>query len=424
MSKSFKMVEWAAGANIYEVNIRQYTQEGTFNAFAKHLPRLKDMGIKILWLMPVTPISIEKRQGTLGSYYACSNYTSINPEFGTIDDFKQFVHDVHAMDMKIIIDWVANHTGYDHHWVKENPEYYLKDADGNFTEENGWMDVIDLDYTNNDMRRAMIASMKFWVNECDIDGFRCDMAHLVPLDFWQDARTECDAVKNLFWLAECDEPSYLNVFDTSYAWNWMHVSEKLARGEVQLSSMMDVLHIYEAQKDGPCKLFFTSNHDENSWNGTEYEKYGTAVKAFAIFTATWPGMSLIYSGQELPNYKRLKFFDKDEINWGNEKPSLQEFYKTLFSLRYGNRVLKPGINFFVLTADDSNNILSYIFENGDSKILVLINFSSTGKKRITLTHSLLKGGFENIFSGLQYNFSETESFELQEWEALVYEGVV
>ena len=413
------MTGWAEGANIYEVNIRQYTHEGTFNAFARHLPRLKDMGIKILWLMPVTPISSEKRQGTLGSYYACSSYTSINPEFGNMDDFKNLVAEAHASGMKIIIDWVANHTGYDHPWTKEYPAYYIKDSEGNFTEENGWMDVIDLDYTNSDLRNAMIASMKFWVEECDIDGFRCDMAHLVPLDFWKKARTICDAEKKLFWLAECDEPEYLNVFDITYAWNWMHISEKLARGEAKLSAMMDVLHIYEAQKKAPCKLFFTANHDENSWNGTEYEKYGAAVKAFAVFAATWPGMPLIYSGQELPNYKRLKFFDKDELAWNNEKPALHEFYKTLFSLHRSNVSMQPGINFFVLMQDNAG-VFACISSNGKNKMLVLINFSSAGKKKIILEHPLLKGTFKNIFSGITYHFTEIQSFELQEWEAIVY----
>ena len=412
------MVTWADGANIYEVNIRQYTAEGNFKAFAEHLPRLKDMGVKILWLMPVTPISIENRQGTLGSYYACSSYTSINPEFGTMDDFKDLVKQVHALDMKIIIDWVANHTGCDHYWTKEHPEYYLKDDKGNFTERNGWNDVIDLNFGNDDMRNAMIEAMKFWVDECNIDGFRCDMAHLVPLDFWKKTRKKCDKIKSLFWLAECDEPDYLEVFDISYAWNWMHISGKLVKGEATLYSMMNVLYAYPSKY--PSKLFFTSNHDENSWNGTEYEKYGPAAKAFAIFSATWQGLFLLYSGQELPNTKRLHFFDKDEIAWGAESPALHGFYKTLLSLRTNNKALHGNADFFLLSASDSDNMLAYMYKKGKSTVFVLINFSPDGQKKIMLTHPALKGKFKNIFSGLEYSFAETQEFELQEWEAIVY----
>ncbi|MCW3086841.1 MAG: 1,4-alpha-glucan branching protein, partial [Sediminibacterium sp.] len=230
MRKDFSMVSWAEGSNIYEVNIRQYTEEGSFAAFGKHLPRLRAMGVEILWLMPVTPISEKIRQGTLGSYYACSSYTDTNPEFGTAADFKTLVQEAHALGFKLIIDWVANHTGWDHSWTVRHPEWYLHDAEGNFTDKHGWHDVIDLDFTNNDMRAAMTDAMQYWVREFDIDGFRCDMAHLVPLDFWKDARTKCDALKPLFWLAECEVIAYHDVFDTSYAWWWMHVTEDHAKG--------------------------------------------------------------------------------------------------------------------------------------------------------------------------------------------------
>ena len=181
MSALFKQLEWANSANIYEVNTRQYTPEGTFNAFAKHLPRLQDMGVEILWFMPVTPISLEGRQGSLGSYYAVADYTGINPEYGTLEDFVNLINDAHQRGMRVIIDWVANHTGLDNAWTKKYPDWYKRDAEGNFMEANGWVDVIDLNYENADMRKAMIAAMKYWISEADIDGFRCDMAHLVPL---------------------------------------------------------------------------------------------------------------------------------------------------------------------------------------------------------------------------------------------------
>lgn len=188
MYRRFTPVAWTSGSNIYEINIRQYTAAGTFYAFAEHLPRLRDMGVEILWFMPITPISKDVRQGTLGSYYACSDYKAINPEFGTLADFKRLVQKAHDLGFKVIIDWVANHTGWDHVWTKTNPGFFKRNSEGKFYDTNGWHDVIDLNFYDQHLRKAMIDAMRFWVKECDIDGFRCDMAHLVPLDFWRQAR--------------------------------------------------------------------------------------------------------------------------------------------------------------------------------------------------------------------------------------------
>ena len=360
MAENIYTNEWKNSANIYEVNIRQYTNEGTFNAFAKNLPRLKDMGVKILWLMPVTPISEEKRQGSLGSYYACSDYVSINPEFGDIDDFKNLVQQAHDLDMKLIIDWVANHTGCDHHWRNEHADWYEHDAAGNFIERHGWVDVIDLNYQNKNMRAAMIECMKYWITECDIDGFRCDMAHLVPLDFWVEAKQQCETIKQLFWLAECEVPEYHKVFDVTYAWRWMHATENLVKNYGSLQDIKDVLKVYQDYPKDALKLLFTSNHDENTWNGTEYEKYGEAAKAFAVFTFTWACMPLIYSGQELPNLKRLKFFDKDFIEWNNNQPELEDFYKRLLTLKSSNKALHETGNINVLPTEFNERIFAFL----------------------------------------------------------------
>ncbi|HQD11087.1 MAG TPA: alpha-amylase family glycosyl hydrolase, partial [Flavihumibacter sp.] len=224
-SSGFVPLSWTHHSNIYEVNLRQYTLEGSFNAFARELPRLQNMGVQILWFMPITPIAIDKRKGTLGSYYACGDYTSTNPEYGSLDDFRQLVQQAHELGMKVIIDWVANHTGYGHTWTLTHPEYFRKNERGEFYDANGWDDVIDLDYTNVDMRHAMMDAMDFWVRETDIDGFRCDMAMLVPLDFWVEARRQLDQRKKLFWLAECEELNYHDAFDATYAWEWMHKIE-------------------------------------------------------------------------------------------------------------------------------------------------------------------------------------------------------
>lgn len=417
MSNRFTIVSWAKSATIYEVNIRQYTAEGSFNAFAAQLPRLKEMGIDILWLMPVTPISVAERQGSLGSYYACSSYTDINPEFGTKADFHALVEQTHALGMKLIIDWVANHTGFDHHWTDEHPEWYIKDEDGNFTERNGWKDVIDLDFNQTAMREAMISAMQYWVREFNIDGFRCDMAHLVPLHFWIAARTACDAIKPLYWLAECEEVNYHEAFDTSYAWWWMHTTEKFVKGEAGLHEVREVLHAYNQYPQGASKLFFTSNHDENSWNGTEYEKYGLCAKAWAVFTCTWQGMPLIYSGQENPNLKRLAFFDKDLIEW-KATPALHDFYSNLLQLRKNNQALTEGETFILPTA--SSFVMAYFRKKNHQLVLVLLNLSGTERVTIPVTHEWLPGKYYQLFSAITYTFSDTESYELLPGDFLVY----
>lgn len=422
MDKREASVGWSRGANVYEVNIRQYTPEGTFRAFSTHLPRLKDMGVRIIWLMPVTPIGKEKRLETLGSYYACSSYVQVNEEFGTLKDFKELVQQVHELGMYLIIDWVANHTGWDHHWTKEHPDWYVKDAEGKFTEKNGWTDVIDLDYAQPGLRLAMIDAMAFWVRDMGIDGFRCDMAHLVPLDFWVTARQHCDAIKPLYWLAECEQAEYYQAFDTMYAWHWMHVSEKFSKGEQNLRVVREVLEEYArntpAEKN---RLFFTSNHDENSWNGTEYEKYGTTARAWAVFCSTWPGMPLVYSGQENANAKRLKFFSKDELNW--QVPTvLHDFYQRLFRLSERNAAVAMGQCRLLNTSAD-DQLLVYVFEKSKQRVWVLLNVARRGRAAVTIEDEALAGKYRQLFSELDYTFSARENFELMEGEYLVYESI-
>jgi glycosidase len=329
------------------------------------------------------------------------------------------VKEAHALGLKLIIDWVANHTGWDHEWTTGHPNWYLKDASGNFTEKNGWHDVIDLDFDDKDMRMAMIDAMQYWIKECNIDGFRCDMAHLVPLDFWKDARIQCDSMKPLFWLAECEVVSYHNVFDTSYSWWWMHVTEDYAKEKDTLQTVRNVLHAYSQYPEGAIKLFFTNNHDENSWNGTEYEKYNGAAKAWAVFTCTWQGMPLIYSGQESPNTKRLQFFDKDLIEW-NDPLQLQDFYQTLLQLRKRNRAVTEGET-FNLPSENDNALMAFLRKKDEQTVLVLLNVSSQDRLHITVEHNWLNGNFTNIFSGLHFSFNGKETFELQAGEYVVYE---
>lgn len=415
------MIPQYKGANIYEVNVRQYTAEGTFNAFAKHLPRLKDMGVDILWFMPITPISKVGMLGSLGSYYACSSYTAINPEFGTMEDFLALVQAIHGLGMQVIIDWVCNHTGRDHQWTKDHRDWYVQDKNGNFLEQHGWKDVIHLDYRKQDMRAEMIKSMRYWLETADIDGFRCDMAHLVPLDFWMEAKEQCEFIKPLFWLAECDELAYHAVFDVSYAWEWMHVSDKVVKGNASIAQMKDVLYKYSQYPAGARKLYFTSNHDENTWNGTEYEKYLGAAKAMAVFTLTWPGMPLVYSGQELPNVKRLKFFDKDVIDW-KAAVVLHNFYKSFLNLRKTHTCLQGDVGTLpiIISTPHDDKIFAYLLQDETSKVLVLMNFSQVDKLKFSIGHEALTGDFVNVMSGLTYSFNAIVDFELQAWEFMVY----
>ena len=427
MTNRFKPVEWSHSTNIYEVNLRQYTAEGTFNAFANYLPSLKEMGVKTLWFMPITPIAQKKMKGSLGSYYACSDYTSINPEFGSMEDFKNLVKQAHEMGFKIIIDWVANHTGWDHSWTKEHPEYFLKDSVTNdFKIASGMDDIIELDYKNPALRQAMKDAMKFWVTECDIDGFRCDLAFWVELDFWKEARKELDAVKPLFWLGEFDElekPEYGEAFDASYAWTWMHKTEDFYKKQESLDTLLMVLKKYDDLGDSTMRAWFTTNHDENSWNGTEYEKYGEMAKALAIFSATWNGVPLLYSGQELPNLKRLKFFEKDVIAWTSTN-KLNDFYKVLLQLKTNNPALRngdPAVQTFRIKTSDAKNIFAYLRKNGGKEVLVVLNLSGQKDLHFDILDSNVTGIYTNVFSGAANDFTTNKSFEMQGWEYLVYE---
>ena len=426
MSKKKKSMhpKWSYSANIYEVNIRQYTPEGTFEAFAKHLPRLKDMGIKILWFMPIYPISKKDRLGSLGSYYAIEDYCGINPEFGNLDDFKALVQEAHDLNFKVIIDIVANHTGNDHHWIKEHPDYYVyKDAD-EVLHPHGWEDVAQLNYDNPEVHKAMIKAMKFWIDKCDIDGYRCDMAHLVPLEFWIEAKRKISKIKDdLFWLAECEVPEYHEVFDATYTWRWMHASQEFYQGKMDLQSLLIVL--YKSVTEFPCnafRMYFTSNHDENSWNGTEYEKYGDSAALFAVFSCTWNGMPMIYSGQEMPNKKRLKFFDKDQIDW-KERFELHNFYKTLLILKSNNKSLRSGdLNVLtkIISHPEDPEVFSYLRKHAEDEVLVVLNCSNTPKDFEVID---VKGVFRNVFGGPDIEFDKDNSVYLKEWGYLVFEKV-
>lgn len=424
---SFKPVDWSYSTNIYEVNLRQYTKEGTFEAFGRELPRLRDMGIEILWFMPITPISVEKRKGTLGSYYACSDYTATNPEFGSPADFKDLVQAAHGLGFKVIIDWVANHTGWDHRWTREHPEYYRKNHEGQFYEMHGWEDVIDLNYDSKDLQTAMIEAMQWWVQHFDIDGFRCDMAMLVPLDFWRQARTALDKGKPLFWLAECEEIAYHEVFDATYTWKFLHRMEEVWRKESGIDGLDEVLGYYDKQFPPTAfRAYFTTNHDENSHSGSEYERMGDAALPFAVLCCTWNGLPLIYSGQELPNLKRLQFFDKDPIEWTGVC-KLHDFYKTLLGLRKANPALRAGdvsVQTHRLGARAMGDagaetaapgIFAFLRKHPSAEVLVVLNLSAEAQTIRFDEPGSPRGSFTEVFGKETVDLTTDQTVSMPAW---------
>lgn len=424
MSLSFKPPAWAHPTNIYEVNVRQYTPEGTLNAFATHLPRLKDMGVETLWFMPLQPIGKQHRKGTLGSYYSISDYISLNPEYGTFDDFTALVDQAHSYDMKVIIDWVANHTAWDHVWTLTRPDFFSKDGHGNFRPPYpDWSDVIHLNYQNDELWIAMVDDMKFWINNFDIDGFRCDMAHLVPLDFWRFARTTLDRHKKLFWLAETEDMHYHEVFDASYTWEFLHKMEAYWKRETNIKGLIEVLQHYEnAFPKKALRVFFTSNHDENSHSGSEYERMGHAAKAFAVFCSTWNGVPLIYSGQEMPNSQRLMFFEKDPIHWTGSF-GLHNFYKTLLNLHRYHPAMSAGdetVSTIIISTSENDRVFSYVRAKGERVVFVILNLSGDSGLDVKILDERITGRYNNVFTGEVEDFTDGY-IRLNAWEYLVCE---
>ncbi len=396
---TFQPPDWSYNATIYEVNVRQYTKEGTFKAFADHLPRLKEMGVDILWFMPVHPIGVKNRKGSLGSYYSVQNFKDVNPEFGTLQDFKSLVESAHQLGMYVILDWVANHTSWDNVWVESNPEFYTRDNQGNFVSPFDWTDVIDLNYENKELWNSMRDAMKFWVDEYDIDGFRCDVAAMVPLEFWKWLRPQLETNKPLFMLAEAHEPELHNAFDMTYNWQLKDLFVGIAEGR---KSGADLHRYFSEEKttypSGSFRMTFTTNHDENSWHGTDNERFGDFAKQFAVISCLVNGMPLVYSGMEGGLNKRLAFFEKDPIEWKTSEYS--SIYSKLFELKKENKALWNGMKGGEMLAVDSDDpdIFAFIRNKDENKVFALFNLSGNQKK-INISNDLIKGEYNNLFTG-------------------------
>jgi cyclomaltodextrinase / maltogenic alpha-amylase / neopullulanase len=424
MSQKYPMPEWARNQVVYEVNLRQYSQGGTLKEFREHLPRLKELGAGILWFMPIHPIGALNRKGSLGSYYSISDYRAIDPAYGTAEEFRSLVDEIHGMGMYIILDWVANHTAWDHHWVKDNPDFYRRNEQGEvqppFPE---WEDVIALDYGNASLRAEMIDTLLFWIETYGIDGFRCDMAHLVPTSFWNEARAALEAVKPVFMLAEAEMRELTEeAFDVLYNWNLFHVWNAIAAGKYTAEEIRWRIpsEITEFPK-GADNLMFISNHDENSWNGSEIERLHFGLEAFAVLIFTLPGFPLIYSGMEAGNYRRLEFFDKDCIDWKADK--MARLYSALAHLRMRNPALwslEPGSVLRLVKSNRDEKIFSFIRECGPKRVLVILNLSGD-----TVDFQLLDSGYEGkyteLMSGIETLMAAEPCFRFAPWEHRVWE---
>lgn len=415
--------EWSYNKSIYEVNVRQYSSEGTFKAVQDDLPRLKELGVGILWFMPIHPIGEINRKGPLGSYYAVKDYFDVNPEFGTKEDFRNLVNTAHEMGFKVILDWVANHTAWDNPVATTNPEFFEKNENGEFTPPRGtdWDDVIQLDYTNQELHEYMISALEYWVREFNVDGYRCDVADMVPVEFWNEARVRLDTIKPVFMLAEAENPEHhTKAFDMSYGWEMHHTFNRVANGEYKPSRIDSLLQI-DSQKfpENAFRMQFTSNHDENSWNGTVFERLGEGAEVFAVISATIPGMPLIYNGQEAGMDKRLLFFERDPIEWKDHR--LFEVYSTLNELKATKSALFNGERGgdYLMLESNSESIYAFSRTNGANKVVVVSNLTSE-PATATVNTSSVTGNYSSFMTENEVVLGSTLEIELGPWEYLLY----
>lgn len=413
---------WSRGAAIYEVNVRQFTPEGTFAALERHLPRLDSLGVDILWLMPVQPIGVKNRKGGLGSYYSIRDYTAVNPEYGDEADFRHFVDAAHRRGMRVILDWVANHTSHDHPWTVEHKDWYTLRPDGSISnpldqqgKETDWTDVAELNYGSADMRRAMLAEMRWWVDSMNVDGFRADVAWGVPYDFWAQMRREITAAKpDAFLLAEAEDPRLHESFHATYAWELHHLLNEIAKGTKGTGE----LDRYFAREDsaypaGAYRMSFTSNHDENSWQGTEFERMGANhVPAFVLSATLDNSIPLVYTGQEASLNRRLRFFDKDTVSWSG--PSLSPFYTAMLDLKERQPALANGPwggGQTVLRTDGGDRVYAFTRTRGANTVLVAVNFGDA-PARVAYRGLGQPGAYTDWFSKAQAQLAAEGSLEI------------
>ncbi len=419
-----KHPEWCKNATIYEVNVRQYTKEGTFKAFESHLPRLKDMGVDILWLMPIHPIGKKNRKGSLGSYYSVRNYFDVNTEFGSLSDFKHLVSKIHKMGMYVIIDWVANHCAWDNPIVHNHPDWCTKDHQGHLhpTPWFDWHDVVDLDYSNQGLRTVMAEALTFWVKETNIDGYRCDVAGFVPIDFWENVRSQLEQIKPVFMLAEWETRDlHKHAFDATYSWSFWDNLVSITRDGKPIDSLIEYIanHVNTFPENG-IRMLFTENHDKNSWEGTTQMNFGPALDLALVLAVLLPGMPLIYNGQEAGLDRPLSFFEKDEIIWENH-PHFR-LIKILFQLKHDNKALwnaRWGGSMERIINDNMKCVLSFFRKKDYNGIVGLFNLCDT-ETTVTLSDEFYSQTYTDLFTGNKLTLTGKDTFTLKSWGFKVF----
>ena len=414
--------DWAKDAVLYQINTRQFTPEGTFRAAERELPRLKALGVDVLWLMPIHPIGEQNRKGTLGSPYSAKDYYGVNPEFGTPEDLKHFIDAAHAQGFKVILDWVANHTAWDNPLRTAHPDWYEKDWKGDFrpTPWWDWSDIIDLDWTKPGVREHVGKAMEMWVRDYDIDGFRADVAGYVPIDFWETERARLDAIKPVFMLAEWKEPELTRrAFDAVYAWEWHKTVKDIAQGKANATALFG--YYAESESAWPkeaMRLTYIANHDSNAWEGTQYENFGEALPAFVALSFAGEGLPMIYNGQEACNAKRLEFFEKDAIDWSQgEGCDLDTLFKDLIAFKRANPALANspwGARMSQVVSDKPEQLFAWVRQDGGNKVLGLFNLSAepvTAK----LADAHAAGNYEEFRTGAAVTIAPQDTVMLPPW---------
>ena len=380
----YKNPEWSYSAILYEMNIRQFTTEGTFRAASERLPFLRSIGVDAIWLMPIYPIGEEDRKGSLGSYYSIRDYKGVNREFGSEADLRDFITKAHALGIKILFDWVANHTARDARWISECPvDWYERDSEGRAKVPWDWSDTAKLNYANREVWRGQIDAMRYWVEQFGIDGFRCDMAMLVPIEFWQEASAELHSIKSdIFMLAEAEEDNlFEGAFNMSYQWNIHHIMCDIAKGARRVWDLRNAMHAERQRYPREAmRLSFTSNHDENSWSGSEQSRFGRALEVMTAMTFLMPStMPLIYTGQEVGYDHSFAFFDRDPIPEELYKEGYAtELYRRLADLKHSQRALDSGERGGDVIEIENNAkdcMMTFVREVADSRVVAIVNLS-------------------------------------------------
>ena len=419
----YKNPEWSYSAVLYELNVRQFTPEGTFNAAIERLPFLRSIGIDAIWLMPIYPIGEEGRKGTLGSYYSIKDYTAVNSEFGTSDDFRAFVSAAHAMGIRVLLDWVANHTARDARWISEKPaDWYERDENGEAKVPWDWTDTAKLNYANHDVWRGQIDAMRYWVEEFGVDGFRCDMAMLVPIEFWQEVSAELHSIKeDIFMLAEAEEDNLFDMaFNMSYQWNVHHIMVDIAKGARRVWDLRNAIHAERARYPREAmRMSFTSNHDENSWSGSEQSRFGRALEVMTAMTFLMPStMPLIYTGQEVGYDHSFEFFERDAIPQERyTETHATKLYRCLCALKHRERALAAGERGGEMIEIENNAkdcMMTFVREVEGSRVVAIVNLSPYTIHADFRT-GIYAGTYKNAISGERVELSDHVERDIEPW---------